>query len=171
MSDAQRKARAALVAGPRGDVRGPFNALLRSPELADRVQKVGEYIRFGGVLPARLNELAILVTARYWGAQFEWYAHLKLALKAGLDAGIAEDIAHNRRPAAMSADLAAVHDFCHQLHHRKAVDDESYAAVLALFGEQGVVELVATCGYYTLVAMVLNVDRHPLPEGVEEPLK
>ncbi len=171
MSDPQKQVRGALLSGPRGDVRGPFNALLRSPELADRVQKVGEYIRFGSSLPARLNELAILVTARYWTAQFEWYAHRILALKAGLGAGIADEIAQSRRPAGMSAEEAAVHDFCHELHHRKAVSDETYAAALALFGEQGVIDLVGACGYYTLVSMVLNVDRHPLPAGVEEPLK
>lgn len=171
MSDAQRRVRAALLSGPRGDVRGPFNALLRSPELADRVQRVGEYIRFGSALPARLNELAILVTARYWSAQFEWWAHRAMAEKAGLDPRLADDIAQNRRPAAMGAEEAAVHDFCHELHHAKAVSDATYAKALALFGEQGVIDLVGACGYYSLVSMVLNVDRHPLPPGVAPPLE
>ena len=90
MTDAQHNAYDAIVSGPRGGARGPFNALLRSPDLADRVQRVGEYVRFKSSLPAHLNELAILVVARYWTAQYEWYAHRELALKAGLDARIAE---------------------------------------------------------------------------------
>ena len=171
MTQAQRKARDSILAGPRGGMRGPFNALLRSPELADRVQKVGEYIRFGSSLPARLNELAILVTARCWSAQFEWYAHNLLAMKAGLDPRIALAIAENRRPPDMTREEAAVHDFAHELHHRKSVSDATYALALACFGEQGVVDLIGACGYYTLVSMVLNVDRYPLPEGVAEPLK
>lgn len=171
MSEAQKKAREAIVAGPRGDVRGPFNALLRSPELADRAQRLGAHIRFGSSLPARLNELAILVTARYWSAQFEWYAHHALALKAGLDPRIAAEIAEGRRPSGLAREEAAVYDFCHELHHRKGVSDETFAAARACFGEQGVVDLIGACGYYTLVSMVLNVERHPLPDGVPEPLK
>ncbi|MSQ55352.1 MAG: carboxymuconolactone decarboxylase family protein [Betaproteobacteria bacterium] len=171
MTEAQRKARSAIVSGPRGDVRGPFNALLRSPELADRVQKVGEYIRFGSSLPAKLNELAILVTARYWSAQYEWYAHHQFALKAGLDSRLAADIAEGRRPLVMSKEEAAVHDFCRELHQSKQVGDETYAAALACFGEQGVIDLIGACGYYTLVSMVLNVDRYPMPEGLTNPLK
>ena len=170
MTDAQRKARQAIVAGPRGDVRGPFNALLRSPELADRAQKVGEYIRFGSSLPAKLNELAILVTARHWTAQYEWYAHHRMAMQAGLDPRIAEAVARRRRPEGMSREEAAVHDFCRELHESKGVGDATFAEAQACFGEQGVVDLVGACGYYTLVSMVLNVDRHPLPEGVEPPL-
>ena len=171
MTDAQRKARQAIVSGPRGEVRGPFNALLRSPELADRAQKVGEYIRFGSSLPAKLNELAILVTARHWTAQYEWYAHHQFAMKAGLDPRIAEAIAQRRRPEGMSREEAAVHDFCRELHEAKGVGDAAFAEAKACFGEQGVIDLVGACGYYTLVSMVLNVDRHPMPAGMEEPLK
>lgn len=171
MTPAQRKARDGIVSGPRGGMRGPFNALLRSPELAERVQKVGEYIRFGSSLPATLNELAILVTARYWSAQFEWYAHNQLAMKAGLDPRIAAAIAENRKPGGMTKEEDAVYEFTHELHHRKSVSDAAYARALECFGEQGVIDLIGACGYYTLVSMVLNVDRHPLPEGVPEPLK
>jgi len=92
LTDAQRRVRDAIVQGPRGDVRGPFNALLRSPDLADRAQRVGEYIRFGSSLPAKLNELAILVTARHWTAQYEWCAHHQLAMKAGLDPAVMIDV-------------------------------------------------------------------------------
>ncbi len=165
MNEAQRKAYEGIVAGPRGGARGPFNALLRSPDLADRVQRVGEYVRFGSSLPARLNELAILVVARYWSAQYEWYAHRRLALEAGLDVRIADAIARRERPAAMQADEAAVYDFCTELHEKKSVGDAAYAVALAQFGEQGVVDLIGVSGYYTLVSMVLNVERHPLPEG------
>jgi 4-carboxymuconolactone decarboxylase len=171
MDEAQRKVYRGIASGPRGGVRGPFNALLRSPELADRVQKVGEYIRFQSSLPARLNELAILVTARHWSAQFEWYAHHQLAMKAGLDPAIAAAIALGKRPAGMQDDEAAVFDFCTELNQTKSVGDATYMAALELFGERGIVDLIGASGYYTLVSMVLNVERHPLPEGVAEPLQ
>src|SRR5471030_1307726 len=104
MTEAQRKAYEAIISGPRGGARGPFNALLRSPDLADRVQRVGEYVRFKSSLPAHLNELAILVVARYWTAQYEWYAHRQLAITAGLDASIADEIGQGKRPANMKDD-------------------------------------------------------------------
>ena len=170
MTDAQRKVYREIAGGPRGGVRGPFNALLRSPELADRVQKVGEYLRFQSSLPARVNEFAILITARHWGAQYEWYAHHTLALKAGLSAEIAAALAQGRRPAGMSDDEAAVYDFCKELHEKNSVSDAAYEALLQRFGERGVIDLIGVCGYYTLVSMVLNVARHPLPEGVPAPL-
>jgi 4-carboxymuconolactone decarboxylase len=165
MTPEQRAVSEAIASGPRGGVRGPFNALLRSPVLADRAQKIGEYVRYNSTLPARLSELAILVTGRHWNAQYEWYAHSKLALAAGVAPQVVADIAEGRRPEGMQADEAAIHDFCRELHEEKSVGDAAYAAVLDLFGERGVVDLVGICGYYTLVAMVLNVDRHPLPEG------
>ncbi len=167
MTDAQRKAYDAIVSGPRGGARGPFNALLRSPDLADRVQRVGEYVRFNSSLPAPLNELAILVVARHWSAQYEWYAHSKLALAAGLSATIVDAISQGKRPSAMQADESAVYEFCKELHETKAVSDATYAKALAQFGEAGVVDLLGVSGYYTLVSMILNVDRHPLPEGAK----
>ncbi|CAN0140293.1 unnamed protein product [Phaeothamnion confervicola] len=163
MTPEQRSAYEAIAAGPRGGVRGPFNALLRSPGLADRFQKVGEFIRFHSSLPARLNELAILVVARHWTAQFEWYAHRKLALAAGLDPKAADEIAAGLRPGALKADESAVYDFCRELLEDKQVTDATYGTAVGLFGERGVVDLVGACGYYTMVSMVLNVDRHPLP--------
>jgi 4-carboxymuconolactone decarboxylase len=167
MTETQRKAYEGIISGPRGGARGPFNALLRSPDLADRVQRVGEYVRFKSSLPARLNELAILVVARYWSAQYEWYAHRELAMKAGLDPKIANAIAERKRPPDMKDDEAAVYDFCTELHEKKSVGDVAYANALKLFGEQGVIDLIGASGYYTMVSMVLNVDRHPLPEGVQ----
>ena len=166
MSEAQRKVYGEIASGPRGGVRGPFSALLRSPELADRAQKLGEWVRFKSSLPDRLKEFAILVTARYWSAQYEWHAHHAHALKAGLDSRLAAELALGKRPAGMKGEEAAVHDFCRELHEKKTVSDAVYAAVVKHFGERGAVDLIGVIGYYTLVSMILNVDRHPLPEGV-----
>jgi len=165
MSDAQRKVYSEIASGPRGGVRGPFSALLRSPELADRAQKLGEWVRFKSSLPDRLKEFAILVTARYWSAQYEWHAHHAHALKAGLDPRVAAELARGKRPAGMSDEEAAVHDFCRELHEKKAVSDAAYAEVVKHFGERGAVDLIGVIGYYTLVSMILNVDRHPPPDG------
>jgi 4-carboxymuconolactone decarboxylase len=165
MSDAQRKVYREIASGPRGGVRGPFNALLRSPELADRAQKFGEYVRFQTSLPDRLKELAILITARHWSAQYEWHSHHAHALKAGLAPQLAADLARGRRPAGMEGDEAAVYEFCKELHQKKTVSDSAYAAVVKHFGERGAVDLIGVIGYYTLVSMILNVDRHPLPDG------
>jgi 4-carboxymuconolactone decarboxylase len=140
--------------------------LLRSPVLAERMRKVGEYLRFESAIPKRLNEFAILITARTWTAQYEWYAHLRLALKEGLDPLIGEELAQGQRPSKMKPDEEAVYEFCHELHTRHSVSDANYNAVLKLFGEQGVVDLMMVSGYYVMVAMALNVNRSPLPEGV-----
>ncbi|HXZ93694.1 MAG TPA: carboxymuconolactone decarboxylase family protein [Burkholderiales bacterium] len=171
MDEAQRRVANAIESGPRGGLRGPFGALLRSPELADRLQKLGAYVRFESSLPPRLSELAILVTARYWGAQYEWWAHRRLAEQAGLAPRIAEAIAAGRRPRGMGANEAAVYDFCKALHEKKRVGDAAWRAALEHFGERGVIDLIGTCGYYTVVSMVLNATRHPLPEGVAPPLR
>ena len=181
----QQKLVQALIAGPRGGgdaspspdavakmlSRGPFNAWMRSPELGNRLQNVGEYVRFNTSLPPRLNEFAILITARHWTSQYEWYAHHPLALKAGLDPSIAADLAANRRPRGMKDDEAAVYAFCMELHRRKKVSDAAYKRVAALFGEKGVLDLIGVSGYYTLVSMTLNVAEVPVPEGATNPLK
>ena len=171
MSSEQREAYRAIVSGPRGGARGPFNALLRSPELADAAQKVGAYIRFRTSLPQKLNELAILVTARYWTAQFEWYAHAELAEKAGLAVDVISELSRGERPKKLSKEETAVYTFAKELHEKKEVSDATYDAVKGLFGEKGVVDLIGACGYYTLVSMILNVERHPLPDGLPDPLK
>ena len=170
MSAEQRKVYDAIAGGPRGGVRGPFNALLRSPELAQYAQKLGEYIRFSSSIPAALNELAILITGRYWTAQYEWYAHRKLGLKAGLPEKLIDEIGEGKRPSAMSADEKIVYDFCTELHRDKGVSDAAYKAVVDRFGERGAVDLIGASGYYTLVSMTLNVERTPLPEDAV-PLK
>lgn len=169
MTEAQKRVHQSIAAGPRGGVRGPFNALLRSPELADRVQKVGEYLRFNTSLPARLNELAILINARFWGSKYEWYAHRPLALKGGLAESVADDLARNERPASMQPDEALVYDFCTALHTQHAVDDALFGRAVTLLGERGVMDLIGVSGYYTLVSMVLNVADIPLPAGERSP--
>ena len=171
MTPEQTEAAEAIMSGPRKSLGGPFNAWLRSPALADRLQRVGAYLRFETSLPHRLNEFAILITARHWGAQFEWYAHHRLALQAGLDPAVATDLAEGRRPAGMKADETAVYDFCTELRRDRQVSDAAFAAAKAALGEQGVVELIAVSGYYDLVSMTLNVAQVPLPDGVEPPLR
>ncbi len=170
MTPRQREVAEAIAGGPRGGLRGPFHAWLRSPEVAYRFQRVGEYVSFNSSIPPALNELAILVTAREWTAQFEWHAHHALAMKAGLPPAVAEAIARGERPEGMDADQRAVHDFASELHRERSVSDATYAAVVERFGERGLVDLVATCGYYVAVAMTLNVARVPLPDGVPPPL-
>jgi 4-carboxymuconolactone decarboxylase len=173
MSEAQLKAARELASGPRGKINpnGPNFALLRSPQLMERTQKVGEYLRYNSSIPARLNEFAILITARQWNAQIEWSAHHELALKAGLAPAVAADLAQGRRPAGMKDDETVVYDFCKQIHDNKGVvSDAAYQAVVDKFGERGVMDLIGLTGYYTMLAMVLNVTRVPLPEGTPPPL-
>ena len=158
----------ATVAGPLG---GPFNAMLRSPGIGNIVQALGGEIRYKSSLPNKLNELAIIVTARYWTANYEWHAHCRLALDAGLDPAKAKDVAENRRPANMDEDEAIVYDFSHELHATKGVSDANFKRVVDRFGERGAFDLIAVNGYYSLVSMILNVDKTPLPEGVPAPLK
>ena len=170
MSPAQRQAAEAIAAGPRGGLRGPFNAWLRSPELADRAQRLGEYLRFRSSVPKRLNELAILITARAWDAEFEWHAHYPLALRAGLDPAVAADIAAGKRPAVMAEDEAAVFDFATELRRDRRVSEAVFARAKAALGEQGVVDLIGVLGYYDLVSMTLNVAQVKPPEPGPLPL-
>jgi 4-carboxymuconolactone decarboxylase len=182
MTPDQRKYADAVMAGPTSStgsaavvpgastIGSPFNVYLRSPLLADQLRRVGEHIRFKSSLPAKLNEFAILITARQWGAQYEWFAHHRLALKAGLNPGIAEDLAQGKRPAGMHDDEAAIYNFSQELHTTHEVSDATYKAVVDRFGEQGVMDLIAVNGYYVLVSMVLNVDRTPIPGGAKPPL-
>jgi 4-carboxymuconolactone decarboxylase len=161
MNAAQQAAADELIAGPRKAVKGPFIALLRSPALMARLQKVGEYLRFDSALPPRLSEFATLVVARAWSQQFEWAVHVPLALQAGTSAATVDALREGRRPTDMSADEALVHDFLVELEAHRGVCDATYAATVSRLGEQGVVDLVALAGYFTLVSMVLNVARTP----------
>lgn len=170
MTPEQSRVAEAIQAGPRGaGLRGPFNALLRSPDLANAVQKVGEYVRYKSSIPGRLNELAIIVTGRRWTAQYEFYAHRRLALQAGLKAEIADAIAGGKRPTGMDADESTVYDFATELLNTGQVSEATYQRTLARFGERGVIDLVGAVGYYSMVSLVLNVAQVPLPEG-ESPL-
>ena len=163
--DAITAARAGPQMPPRQTITSPFNVWLRSPELGDLIQKVGEHVRYKSSLPLKLNELAILVTARHWTSQFEWHQHYQIALKAGLNPAVAEAISKGERPVGMQDDEAIIHDFSRELHINKGVSDELFKAAIAKFGEQGVMDLIAVNGYYVLVSMTLNVDRAPVPGG------
>ena len=154
-----------LVSGPRGALAGPFVPLLRSPGLMAKVQKVGEFLRFESALPDRIKELAILVVARHWSQGYEWMFHLPLALKAGVTRDTAQAIADGRRPGALTTQEAAAFDFLTELNAHKAVGDEAYARALDAFGEAGVVDLTGFAGYYTLLAMAMNVARTPSSEA------
>ena len=169
MSEAQKRAAAELAAGPRGGVRGPFVALLRSPELLNRLQKVGEYLRYQSALEPRLGELAILVVSRHWTQQFEWRVHVPLALKAGVEESVLKGLAEGRRPADMKDDEALVYDFCDELFRTHGVSDATFAAAVGRLGEQGLVDLIGLVGYFATVSMVMNVARTPAPAG-EVPL-
>src|SRR3982075_3392099 len=171
MSSAQRAVADAIMAGARQGIRGPFNAWLRSPVLADRLQKVGEYIRFNSSLDKRVNEMAIIMTPRAWGSQYEWYAHAPLAIKAGLDPATVAAIGAGRKPDNMKDDEAIVWEFTTQLRRDHALDDAIYASALEKFGEPGIMDLVAVNGYYDVVSMTLNVARVAPPAGEELPFK
>jgi 4-carboxymuconolactone decarboxylase len=164
MSPAQQQAAADMMAS-RKSLDGPFNGMLRSPELGDRLQRVGHYVRFMSPLPAALREIAILLTARHWTAQFEWYAHRKLALEAGLTPAICDAIAQGERPAGLDAAQSAVYDFAASLLATGQVGDPVFDAVARRFGEAGAADLIGTIGYYTTVSFFLNVDRFPVPGG------
>jgi 4-carboxymuconolactone decarboxylase len=142
----------------------------RSPELMDRVQRVGEYIRFRCPLDKRINELAAAMTARHWTQQFEWWAHRRQALEAGLKPAVAEAIAEGRRPTGMAEDEEVVYDFLTELLVNKGVCDVTYERALRKFGEAGLIDLIAVSGYYGLLAMVMNATRTAVPEGSPLPL-
>ena len=153
------------------EISGPFLTLIRSPEIFKAADHLGRYLRFGSSIPSKLKELAILITARRWTQQYEWYTHRQVAMHAGLAADIADAIAEGRYPDKLADDEDAVYRFCTEVHANGTVSDATYGRVVALLGEQGVIDLCAICGHYSTLAMVLNVARTPLPEGVEPPLK
>ena len=161
MDEAQRAAAEELVAGPRKGVKGPFIPLMRSPELLQRVQKLGEYLRFSSALPVRVTEFATLVVARHWTQQFEWAVHVPLALKAGASRETIDSLREGRRPDRMDVDETCVHDFAVELLRNGGVSDPTYEAARGRFGERGAVELTTLIGYFAMVSMVLNVAHTP----------
>jgi 4-carboxymuconolactone decarboxylase len=171
MTPAQKTMIEHLLSGPRAGANGPFNVLLRSPEMGDLAQQFGASTRFKSSLPQRLYELAILVTARYWTSQYEWQAHHRSALQAGLSPAIADAIAQGRHPAVMEKDEEAVYDFSSELLNTKQVSDATFNAAKNAFGERGVVDLIGVIGWYNTVSMLLNTDRYPIQEGTQPELK
>lgn len=170
MSPAQKAMADNVLAGSRGRLAGPYNVLLRSPEMGDLAQKFGEHVRFRSTVPKRLNEFAILIVARHWTSQYEWQAHEPYAREAGLSQAVITDLQAGRRPGAMQADEQTVHGFVTELLETKQVSDATFDKAKALLGEQGVVDLIGVVGYYQLVAMLLNVDRYPLAGNAPPPL-
>ncbi len=159
-----------VLAGKRGAMQGPYNVLLHSPELGDLAQKFGAHTRFNSSLPLILNELAILMVARFWTCQFVWWIHRRIAEEAGLPRELTQAIASGSPPSVLTGELQAVYVFCNELLQTRRVSNESYAALIRHFGEAGAVDLMGTMSYYTLVSMALNVDQYPLPEGAEPEL-
>jgi 4-carboxymuconolactone decarboxylase len=154
-----------LLSGERGGLNGPFNVTLRSPEMGDVAQKLGAQLRFHSSLPNRLNELAIIMTARFWNAQYEWSAHRKSAQAAGVSPSVIEAIAAGKQPKFDYRDEEIVYNFGHELLYKKQVGDAAFKAVVDKFGERGAVDLTGVMGYYCFVSMMLNIDRYPLPNG------
>ena len=171
LSPAQLKMVESVMTGKRGSMQGPYNVLLRSPELGNLAQQFGAHTRFNSSLPLALNELAILLVARFWTCQFVWWAHKRIALEAGLDETLIQAILLGQSPHNLPVDAAVVYDFCDELLQTRSVSDGRYAAAVTLFGEAGVVDLMGTLSYYTLVSMSLNVDQYPLPDGAMPELK
>lgn len=164
MTPAQQAAVAEFRA-ERGEPGGPWTVIMRSPELLNRLRNVSDYLRFNSSLPPRLSEFVILITAREWSQNYEWAAHHPLALEGGLDPDIAAAVADGRRPDGMAEDEEALYEFCTALHQDGRVSEATYAKALAVFGEQGIVDMTGLSGYYTLIAMMLNTARIPLQPG------
>ncbi len=165
MTDAQRKAVEEFAAARGSGVSGPFVPLLRSPEVLTRARALGDYLRFKSALPPRLSEFVILITARQWTQQYEWDAHYRLAVQAGLREEVARAVAEGRRPAGMAEEEEILYEFLGELYRTQSVSDTTYARAVARFGEQGVIDTLGLAGYYSFLAMVLNTARTPLPSG------
>jgi 4-carboxymuconolactone decarboxylase len=153
-----------------GGLGGPYNTLLRSPEMADRVLHLADYLRFRSSVPRRLNEMAILIQARLWTAQYEWWAHYPIALEAGVSREVADDLRAGRRPRGMQADEAVVYDFCVELARRRSLSDDTFARAKAMLTEQQIVDLLALTGFYAMVAMLLNASEAAIPNDAPPPL-
>ena len=165
MSPAQTAAMDEIAAGPRGRIGGPFIPLMRSPELMNRLQKVGEYLRFQNAMGLRNSEFAVLVVARHWGQPIEWAIHRPIAEREGVLPATCDAIAEGRRPDAMTADETLIYDALEELRNNRSLSDLTYERARQRFGEHGVIDLVAHYGYYSLLAMTMNVARTALPEG------
>jgi len=167
LSDAQKKAIEEFKAARSADISGPFVPLLRSPEVMTRARAMGDYLRFRSVLPPKLSEFLILLTAGRWTQNYEWNAHAPLARQAGVADSVIAAIADGRRPDGMTAEQEILYTLVDELTRTHAVSDATYAKAVAALGEQGVVDALGITGYYTMLAMVLNTARTPLPPGAK----
>lgn len=170
LTQAQKQIYDEIASGPRGRVRGPLAVWLARPDFADKAQKLGQYARYDTVLPPRLSELAILLMARIWAAEFEWWAHRKIAENAGISKEIVDSIQIGKKPAYDAEDEKIVHDFTVNLYCNKKIDDDIYRQATKLLGEEGVVDLVGILGYYTLISMTINVFQVETPQNVKAEL-
>jgi 4-carboxymuconolactone decarboxylase len=166
MDAAQRRVYDKVVSGPRGKVVGPLRAALHSPELADRWQALGQFLRYDTTLTRRQSEMAILVTARACQSPFEWYAHEVEALKVGVEPEVIAALLAQRMPDGLPPDERLVVQVAQELNHERSIGHATYEKAKALFGDRMLVELTALVGYYTMVAMTLNAHEIPLPQGV-----
>lgn len=169
----QAALRDAIASGPRGRfvMGGPFAIYMEAPQYGMLAQKLGGYVRLETTVPPRLSELAILVVAQHWRAQYEWYAHAPIAERQGVAPETIKAIKAGRRPTSAKRDELAVFDFVKELNKDRRVSDATYRKVQKLLGDRGTVELVGILGYYTTVSLHLNTFRAPLPEGAEYPFK
>ena len=167
LSDAQKKAIEEFKAARSADISGPFVPLLRSPEVMSRARAMGDYLRFKSSLPPRLSEFVILLTARRWTQQYEWNAHRPLAIQGGLNGAVVDAVAAGRRPERMAADEEAVYALWDEVQRTQGASDGTYARAVEKVGEQGVIDVLGITGYYTMLAMVMNTARTPLPEGAK----
>ena len=168
LSSRQREL-AARIAGRRGQVRGPFKVWLHSPELCDKVEALGAFVRFESSLDLRLRELILLIAARHFDAQYSWNAHFEKAIEAGVARDALEALAQRRTTAFQVRDEQAVYAFCSELLDRHFVAYDTFAEAHELFGDQGVVDLVGTLGNFSMLAMCLNAFEVDLRDGVEPP--
>ncbi len=170
LTDAQKKAIEEFKAARSADISGPFVAMLRSPEVMNRARAMGDYLRFRSSLPPRLSEFVILLTARRWTQQYEWNAHAPLAVKGGLSADIVKAIAEGRRPGKLTEDEEIVYTLFDEIQRNQSVSDGTYARAVGKIGEQGIIDVMGITGYYTMLAMVMNTARTPLPDGARPAL-
>ena len=163
----------AISSGPRGRFSnsGPFAVYLHAPGFGHLAQQLGGYVRLGTSVPPRLSELAILCTARFWQAQYEWVAHAAIAAKQGVKPATIRDLQAGRTPTSAPRDEMAIYAFVRELYATRRVSDATYKRVHKLLGDAGTVELVGILGYYAMVSMILNVFRMPLPEGTPAPFR
>ena len=171
LSDEQRAAIEEFRAKRGQEPGGPFVPLTRSPAVLKAATHLGAYLRYESDLPMDISELAIITTARRWSQNYEWGAHRKIAEKAGVPPAVADAIQDGRRPTDLNDDQQIAYDFCMEVHGNGQVSDVTYHKATARFGEKGVIDLATICGYYSLLAIVMNVARTPLPDGMEGELK